>query len=208
MSSYEDVQVMKEKIDNAYDEFKNNIIQPTDKSKLKAAINDAQRLYNDSVEGSSEGQYKPGSKATLLKAINEAKKVYDNIVSQQEEIDNSTQNLKNAINTFKNSKVSNFTKEKALQYAIRKFGQPYKDQPYLNEFGNGGYDWDYLENKYGSKRDQLALNEYTFKSGQLTKNGKKYYIIENASNFYLEHHVYIFELKVYEDGTVEYEQIF
>ena len=42
----------------------------------------------------------------------------------------------------------------------------------------------------------------------LTNNGKRYYIIENYSNYYLEMHVYTFEIKVYEDGTVKYEQTF
>ena len=137
-------------------------------------------------------------------------------MSKQDKIDSAVKSLNNAINTFKNSKVLTFTKEKALQYAINKFEKPFKDQGYFNDFdklnssSGDAYmnTWDLLESRYGSKRNKLALNEYKFKSGMLTNNGKRYYIIENYSNYYLEMHVYTFEIKVYEDGTVKYEQTF
>ena len=216
LSDYEDAKNMKNKIEKALQTFKGNIIKPTDKSKLKKVINDAQSLYNNSTEGNSDGQYKSGSKTTLLKYINEAKKINDDKLSKQDKIDSAVKSLNNAINTFKNSKVLTFTKEKALQYAINKFEKPFKDQGYFNDFdklnssSGDAYmnTWDLLESRYGSKRNKLALNEYKFKSGMLTNNGKRYYIIENYSNYYLEMHVYTFEIKVYEDGTVKYEQTF
>ena len=108
---------------NAIEEFKNNIIQPTDKSKLNSAISKADNLYNNSVEGSSEGQYKSGSKSTLLKSINEAKKVRDNISANQQEIDNIVNNLNKAIDKFNNSKIEKkeFTKEMAIQYVENQY---------------------------------------------------------------------------------------
>ena len=46
---YQDVANIKNKIEDAIEEFKNNIIKPTDKSKLNNTISKAQNLYNNSV---------------------------------------------------------------------------------------------------------------------------------------------------------------
>ncbi len=123
---YQDIANIKNKIEDAIEVFKNNIIKPTDKSKLNNIISKAQNLYNNSVEGSSEGQYKSGSKTILLKSINEAKKVRDNVSASQEEIDSEVNSLYKAINKFNNSKVEKkeFTKEMALQFVENKYGKP------------------------------------------------------------------------------------
>ena len=122
---YQDVANIKNKIEDDIEVFKNNIIRPTDKSKLNNIISKAQNLYNNSVEGSSEGQYKSGSKTILLKSINEAKKVRDNVSASQEEIDSEVNSLDKAINKFNNSKVEKkeFTKEMALQFVENKYGK-------------------------------------------------------------------------------------
>ena len=60
--NYEDASNMKIEIENALKTFKDNIIEPTDKSKLQSAINKAQNLYNNAKEGSKENEYKIGSK--------------------------------------------------------------------------------------------------------------------------------------------------
>ena len=122
---YQDVSNIKNKIEDAIEEFKNNIIKPTDKSKLNNTISKAQSLYNNSVEGNSEGQYKSGSKVILLNSINEAKKVRDNVSASQEEIDRKVNSLNKAINKFNNSKVEKkeFTKEMAIQYVENKYGK-------------------------------------------------------------------------------------
>ena len=104
--SYNDASDMKIELDNALDTFKDNIIKPTDKSKLQSAINKAQNLYNSSKEGTKNGEFKAGSKSTLQSAINEAKKVYDDKISTQAEIDNATVVLQKAITTFEKSKIT------------------------------------------------------------------------------------------------------
>ena len=93
------------KIESGINDFKNNIIKPTDKSKLKSAINEAQNLYNNSTEGNSSGQYRSGSKSTLMREINKAKKVYNDSSVKQDEVNLATSNLNSSINTFKNAKV-------------------------------------------------------------------------------------------------------
>ena len=124
--NYDNASNMKIEIENAIKTFKENIIEPTDKSKLQGAINRAQNLYNNSTEGTKDGQFKEGSKATLQSAINEAQKINDSISSSQEKIDNATSSLNNAISKFENSKikvVDDFTPEKAMQYYKNQYGE-------------------------------------------------------------------------------------
>ena len=123
--NYDDASNMKVEIENALETFEDNIIKPTDKSKLQSAIKKAQNLYNNSTEGTNDGNFKLGSKATLQNVINEAKKVYDSTTSSQEKIDNATSSLNNAISKFENSKVkivNDFTPEKAMQYYKNQYG--------------------------------------------------------------------------------------
>ena len=103
--NYNDVSSMKVEIENALKTFEDNIIKPTDKSKLQSTINKAKNLYNNSTEGSKDGNFKVGSKATLQNAINEAKRVYDSKTSTQVEIDNEITLLQKAIANFKKSKI-------------------------------------------------------------------------------------------------------
>ena len=103
--SYQEVSDIKDKLENSITEFKDNIIKPVDKSKLKAAIDNANELYNNSSEGNSIGQYKLGSKSILKNAIEKAEKIYNSLSTNQKDIDEETTNLNNAINIFKNNKV-------------------------------------------------------------------------------------------------------
>ena len=196
---YQEVSDIKDKIENGIEEFKNNIIKPVDKSKLKVAIDEAQNLYNSSTEGSNDGQYKSGSKALLKSDIDKSKLVYEDKLSKQEVIDKCTNSLNNAISIFKNSKVLGFTKEKALQYAIREFGQPFEDKQYYKD--RKSMSFDELKAKYGNKTGP-ALMKYTFISGlEEYPDGSKYYKIEAKDNYYLDDFVSVFEITVYEDGT-------
>ena len=102
--SYDEVNNIKDKIENGIEEFKNNIIKPTDKSKLKSVISESQKLYDNSTEGTKGGQYKSGSRKVLLESINKAKKIYENKVANQDEIDEQVYSLKNQINKFESSK--------------------------------------------------------------------------------------------------------
>ena len=204
--NYDDASSIKVEIENALKTFKENIIELTDKSKLQSAIKKAQNLYNNSTEGTNDGNFKVGSKATLQNAINESKKINDSITSSQEKIDNATLILNNAINKFENSKVSTFTKEKALQYAINKYGAPFKDHEYFSELNINGYPSDKYSSDYYS--DKLCLNEYEIASGLLTENGLKYYKIYYDYSFYGTVYKSSNELNVYEDGTIKVKEIF
>ena len=199
--NYNDANSMKIEIENAIKTFEDNIIKPTDKSKLQSAINKAQNLYNNSTEGTNDGNFKLGSKATLQAAINEAKKINDSITSSQEKIDIATSSLNNAISKFENSKVSSFTKEKALQYAINKYGEPFKDYNYFDKVSNGS-------DISGYNINELCLSEYKVISEKLIDNGLKYYIIYYSYGFYGGSEIFAEELKVYENGTIKSEQIF
>lgn len=92
-------------IENAIKKFKDSIIKPVDKSELKSYIDKAENLYNNSTEGSKTGQYKSGSKSNLKKYIDEASKIYSEKASTQEEVDEQTSKLKNAIDVFKQNKI-------------------------------------------------------------------------------------------------------
>ena len=120
--SYDDASSMKSEIENALKTFKENIIEPTDKSKLLRIIDEAQNLYDNSTEGSSVGEYKVGSKKLLLDSINEAKKVYNDILSQQKIIDAQVSKLKNKVKKFEESKNKGFTQEVALEKMLKYFG--------------------------------------------------------------------------------------
>ena len=199
--NYNDANSMKIEIENAIKTFEDNIIKPTDKSRLQSAINKAQNLYKNSTEGTNDGNFKVGSKATLQAAINEAKKINDSITSSQEKIDIATSSLNNAISKFENSKVSSFTKEKALQYAINKYGEPFKDYNYFDKVSNGS-------DISGYNINELCLSEYKVISEKLIDNGLKYYIIYYSYGFYGGSEIFAEELKVYENGTIKSEQIF
>ena len=111
-TQYKDIIDIKIRLENGINEFKGNIIKPVDKSKLKDVISSANKLYNDSEEGSSVGKYKYGSKSTLRKAIERAEKVYKSSSSKQDEVDLAVSNLNTAISTFKSNKVKNYRNKK------------------------------------------------------------------------------------------------
>lgn len=99
--SKEDIDSSFEKLSEAMNKFKVNIIEKTDKSNLKNKISEDQKIYNNSTEGSKDGQYKVGSKNKLQGAINNAQKVYDDILARQEDVDNASYALNQAIGIFK-----------------------------------------------------------------------------------------------------------
>lgn len=205
--TYSEVSRLNKKLKKSMKEFKEDIVKPVDKDKLEAVIKKAESLYDNSVEGNNEGNYQYGSRNTLLNVINEGKSIMEDNSSSQADVDSMVKRLNNAIYRFNNSKVIGFTREKALQYAIQKFGQPFEDSAYFADWQTLDYDSACL--KYEHKRNSLAMNKYSFQSGlQTAANGKRYYKLHNESNYYLEYHVFVFELIVYEDGTIDYTQIF
>jgi tetratricopeptide (TPR) repeat protein len=97
---------MKNILSNELNAFKQKIIVPTDRSALTKEINNAKQLLNGATEGSSVGQYRTGAKSKLQAAINKASTVLNNLIARQSDIDNARQELTNAINRFKNSKIN------------------------------------------------------------------------------------------------------
>ncbi len=158
--SYDEVNNIKNRLESSIKEFENNIIKPVDKSKLKSSISKAETLYNNSVEGNSTGQYKSGSKSTLKNAINKAKKVYNNLSVKQDEVDSATSSLNSAINTFKNSKITQsntntdgiYTREYVKQYYKKKL-KPY----FTNMLGDKLID--IVVNVSGPESDHVHNNE-------------------------------------------------
>ncbi|CDA10405.1 hypothetical protein Q604_UNBC18652G0002 [human gut metagenome] len=102
---YNEANDINEELIDAIKDFKDNIIRPVDKEKLKKYINKAEDLYNNSSEGKKTGQYKSGSKSKLKSSINDAKEIYDNESATQKEVDNQVSKLENAINIFRRSKI-------------------------------------------------------------------------------------------------------
>ena len=89
----------------AMEAFRLKIIEPCDKTALEDLIGEATQLYNDSTEGSADGQYKAGSRAALKTAIDAAQKVFDDILTRQEQADAAVQALENALDTFDDNMV-------------------------------------------------------------------------------------------------------
>ncbi len=132
------------------DEFKYNIIEKTNKNVLKDTITKAQNIHDEAVEGNNDGQFKVGSKSILLSVIKESQNVYDDILSKQEEIDNSVYLLNQAINIFNNSKVNSFTKSKALDYFTSYFDislNKVNSELYTYHNGSMGFEFRMSSNK-------------------------------------------------------------
>lgn len=77
-----------------------------DNSILINTIKIANQLYNYAVEGKDIGQYIIGSKAILKQEIDKAQNLCDNISSDQSQIDIENEQLNEAMNTFRKSKVT------------------------------------------------------------------------------------------------------
>ncbi|KGK91404.1 hypothetical protein DP73_03830 [Desulfosporosinus sp. HMP52] len=89
----------------ALDNFKLKIIEPCDKTALNNVIEKAKKVMASSVEGSQDGQIKPGSKKILNNQIEAATKVATDILTRQSTADSAASNLQAAIKAFENSRV-------------------------------------------------------------------------------------------------------
>lgn len=76
-----------------------------DRTELLAAIQDAQKLADQSVTGSEPGQYPPAAKSALLAAIAEANNVYNNAAATQAELNGALGSLNSAVNSFRNAVI-------------------------------------------------------------------------------------------------------
>ncbi|WP_082926834.1 beta-L-arabinofuranosidase domain-containing protein [Paenibacillus tuaregi] len=76
-----------------------------DKTALKAAITNAQSLYDAAVVGTLPGQYPKEAKDALGAAIKAARAVQDNQTAAQSEVDRAAAALGNAVDTFKSAVI-------------------------------------------------------------------------------------------------------
>ncbi|MGL5693161.1 MAG: chitobiase/beta-hexosaminidase C-terminal domain-containing protein [Peptostreptococcaceae bacterium] len=187
--SKNDIDSISNKLSEAMSKFKDSIIEKTDKSKLNNKISEAQKIYNDSTEGSKDGQYKVGSKNKLQGAINNAQNVCDDILARQKDVDNASYTLNQAISTFKNSKVSSFTKEKARQYLIQKYG---KEIDKKNDVWELGY--------YYS--EEIAYSKYKITSDLKSDSNGRYYEAVHELNYMGDSFIMSCDLRVYENGNI------
>lgn len=96
------------KLQTAIETFLNSKFDPSsiNRSALETALNEANTLYADAVEGAGNGQYQVGSKAVFYSAIADAQSAYDNTSVSQEQIDQATTMLNAAIATFKKAVIT------------------------------------------------------------------------------------------------------
>ncbi|MEP1893558.1 MAG: hypothetical protein ABJJ14_17875, partial [Cyclobacteriaceae bacterium] len=76
-----------------------------DKTQLSAKITEANDVLDASVEGTAEGQFQIGSKAVLEAAVSLAVQVNDSEDVTQDQVDNATTSLDQAILDFKAKEV-------------------------------------------------------------------------------------------------------
>lgn len=92
-------------IDNVSDKFRDEVLESTNNEVLVDYINKAQNMYDSAVEGNQNGNYKSGSKEELLKVIEKAKKIDEGYFYTQDEVDEMTTELLDAISEFESKKV-------------------------------------------------------------------------------------------------------
>lgn len=92
-------------IDNISDKFRDEVLESTNNESLVDYINKAQNMYDSSVEGNQNGNYELGSKEELLKVIEKAKKIDEGYFYTQDEVDEMTTELLDAISEFESKKV-------------------------------------------------------------------------------------------------------
>lgn len=99
-----------ESLNKALEEFRNQIIVPTERGGLEKEINKAEKLVETAVEGNAVGQYRNGAKSVLNADISIAKETLENLVARQEDIDNAKKEMSNAISRFEAKKITEIDK--------------------------------------------------------------------------------------------------
>ena len=107
-ASQKNVNAATQALSNAIEVFLNSKFDPSsiNRTALQSAITEANSLYTSAVEGYGNGQYPNGTKAILLSAITAAQNVYDSNSSSQEDVDQATTTLRNAIDAFTSSQIT------------------------------------------------------------------------------------------------------
>lgn len=86
-------------------------VVPLDYTALTTAIDAAQVIYDNAVEGTEPLQYEVGSKEVLLTAINTASSLVGVTTLTQEDIDNAIVNLETAVETFESKMITDIAPE-------------------------------------------------------------------------------------------------
>lgn len=122
-----------QEIADAYTNLKNSIdgIETKgDKTKLKAAIDSTQTAFNNSMVGTSKGQYPSNAKDMLKAAITAAQATFDSADANQATVDAAVINLKTALDNF-NSKVISTTAVNVVTTAGVKTGDDFNAYPII-----------------------------------------------------------------------------
>jgi len=82
-----------------------------DYTAIDAKIQEAQALHDGATEGTNPGEYEAGSKATLQTAINNATTVRNTNCVTQQQLDNATQALTQAMADFQDKKITQVAPE-------------------------------------------------------------------------------------------------
>lgn len=89
---------------------------PVDKAALKASIDTAQDLNDNTVEGTKPGQYEVGSKAALTSALNSSKTVYTDASAKQTTVNNTVAQLNAAIAAYRSHLIKEIAAANLIGY--------------------------------------------------------------------------------------------
>ncbi len=103
--SYDDAKQTNDELEEAWENFKLNIIVPTDRTELEETIEEAEERVGSVDEGNEVGKYRPGSRQMLEDEISTAIAVLENLVARQETIDEATENLVDAMERLETQKI-------------------------------------------------------------------------------------------------------
>lgn len=94
------------KLDQALYNFKQKIIEPTDRVALTNEVKKAKELLSTAVEGSEVGQYREGAISALQGVLVQAENTLENLLARQGEIDAMELMLKDAIDSFDAKRIT------------------------------------------------------------------------------------------------------
>src|SRR6185437_776425 len=89
---------------------------PADKTALKASVDTAQMLNDNTAEGTKPGEYEVGSKAALTAALTASTAVLNNATATQTDINNAIAQLKAAIAAYKSHYIDQIAAANLIGY--------------------------------------------------------------------------------------------
>jgi len=94
------------KLSEALYNFKQKIIEPTDRVALTNEINKAKELLSTASEGAEVGQYREGAISALKEVLDQAERILADLLARQDGINAMEQRLKEAIDSFNAKKIT------------------------------------------------------------------------------------------------------